>query len=175
MLYPIGQAQTTISSLQGARRSLNGVLDPWWKSAWSNIYSADNYLDLLPIGLLAFQASGQVTLSRVLSHSDLPTIVISTLYHDFVAGLLHLPSDLKESLAVARQEKCFWDKVTAFNHNVLRVSNKRERRQLHRIGSISWLVNGVSLAALMYKKGHLVACLWLASGAKAVLCIAVLA
>lgn len=146
-----------------------------FEHADSDINSADNYLDLLPIGLLAFQAAGQVTLSRVLSHSDLPTIVISTLYHDFVAGQIHLPGDFKQSLSVARQEKCFWNKVKAFNNSILQVSNNRQKRQLYRIGSISALIHGVSLAALVYKKGHLAACLWIASGVKIVLCIAILA
>lgn len=139
------------------------------------IGSVDNYLDLLPIGLLAFQAAGQVTLSRILSHSDLPTIVISTLYHDFVAGQLHAPSDFKESLAVARQEKSLWNKVKAFCHSILRISNNRQRRQLYRVGAISSLIQGVSLAALVYKRGHLAACLWLATGVKFILCVAVMA
>lgn len=143
---------------------------------YSNISRrADNYLDLLPIGLLAFQAAGQVTLSRMLFHSDLPTIVISTLYHDFVAGQFHAPSDIKESLTEAKMEGCTWNRIKAFSHSILRVNNNRQRRQLYRIGAISSLINGVSLASVIYKKHHLAACLWLASGVKSLLCIAVMA
>lgn len=41
--------------------------------------------DLLPIALLSFQAAGKVVASRVLEHTQLPTIVISVLYTDLVS------------------------------------------------------------------------------------------
>jgi hypothetical protein len=53
------------------------------------------WIDLVPIGLLAFQASGKVTASRVLQLNALPTVVLTTLYNDlmgdpglFTGGLL---------------------------------------------------------------------------------------
>ncbi|RDI81818.1 hypothetical protein Vi05172_g8188 [Venturia inaequalis] len=45
----------------------------------------DSPWDLLPIGLLSFQAAGQVVASRALECAQLPTIVISTLYADLVS------------------------------------------------------------------------------------------
>ncbi|KAF2716520.1 hypothetical protein K431DRAFT_278792 [Polychaeton citri CBS 116435] len=53
------------------------------------------WLDLLPIGLLAFQASGKIVVSRALGYNGLPTLVLTTLMCDlmgdpqlFTAGLL---------------------------------------------------------------------------------------
>lgn len=45
------------------------------------------WLDLLPIGLLAFQSAGQVVASRVLKHNALPTMVLTTLYTDLMMDL----------------------------------------------------------------------------------------
>jgi hypothetical protein len=42
------------------------------------------WTDLIPIGLLAFQASGKVTASRVLQLNALPTVVLTTLYNDLM-------------------------------------------------------------------------------------------
>lgn len=42
-------------------------------------------VDLVPIGLLAFQASGKVTLSRVMQFTALPAVVLTTLYNDLMA------------------------------------------------------------------------------------------
>lgn len=51
-------------------------------------------LDLVPIGLLSFQAAGKVVASRVLGLNPLPAVVLTTLYNDlasdpalFTAGL----------------------------------------------------------------------------------------
>lgn len=41
--------------------------------------------NLLPITLLSFQSAGKVVASRVLQHTQLPTIVISVLYTDLVS------------------------------------------------------------------------------------------
>lgn len=61
-------------------------------SSGTSSFEADedhrNYRDFIPIFLLAFEASGQVCLSRVLAVIELPTIVLSTLYHDWTADLL---------------------------------------------------------------------------------------
>lgn len=52
-------------------------------------------MDLVPIGLLSFQAAGKVVASRVLGLNSLPTVVLTTLYNDlasdpalFTAGLM---------------------------------------------------------------------------------------
>jgi hypothetical protein len=52
-------------------------------------------MDLVPIGLLSFQAAGKVVASRVLGLNSLPTVVLTTLYNDlasdptlFTAGLI---------------------------------------------------------------------------------------
>lgn len=51
-------------------------------------------MDLVPIGLLSFQAAGKVVASRVLGLNPLPAVVLTTLYNDlasdpalFTAGL----------------------------------------------------------------------------------------
>lgn len=43
------------------------------------------WLDLLPIGLLSFQAAGKVVASRMLEQSALPVVVLTTLYSDLVS------------------------------------------------------------------------------------------
>jgi hypothetical protein len=52
------------------------------------------WTDLIPIGLLAFQAAGKVVASRVLGYNAMPSVVLTTLYNDlasdpglFTAGL----------------------------------------------------------------------------------------
>lgn len=44
-----------------------------------------DWRQLLPVSLLAFQASGQVVTSRLLGMNDLPTVVLTTLYCDLMA------------------------------------------------------------------------------------------
>ncbi|KAK5132728.1 hypothetical protein LTR08_008694 [Meristemomyces frigidus] len=53
------------------------------------------WLDLLPISLLSFQAAGKLVASRMVEMNALPTVVLTTLYHDLItdpallsAGLL---------------------------------------------------------------------------------------
>ena len=43
------------------------------------------WADLIPIGLLAFQAAGKVVASRVLGYNALPSVVLTTLYNDLVS------------------------------------------------------------------------------------------
>lgn len=64
------------------------------------------WLDLLPIGLLAFQSAGQIVASRVLKYSILPTMVVTTLYADLMsdahlltAGLLEDPQRNRRAAA----------------------------------------------------------------------------
>ena len=54
------------------------------------------YLDLLPIGLLAFQSAGQVVASRVLRYNALPTVVLTSLYCDLMSDAHLLTAGLFE-------------------------------------------------------------------------------
>jgi hypothetical protein len=42
-------------------------------------------MDLVPIGLLSFQAAGKVVASRVLGYNALPAVVLTTLYNDLAS------------------------------------------------------------------------------------------
>lgn len=109
----------------------------------------DNYKDLIAIALLAFQSSGPVFFSRVLGQIELPTIVLSTLYCDFVADLYLLPSR-------------FRNKTSWYQFFV-----KGERRQLRRLFSILCLfVGGLSGGFLFTSPGGMVSALWFAAGLK---------
>ena len=44
------------------------------------------WMDLVPIGLLSFQAAGKITLSRALQYNGLPVVVLTTIYHDLVTN-----------------------------------------------------------------------------------------
>ena len=48
-----------------------------------------DFVELVPIGLLAFQAGGQMVASRILGHGEIPTTVLTSVYCDFAsdAGL----------------------------------------------------------------------------------------
>lgn len=108
-----------------------------------------NYLDLCPISLLAFQSAGQVTLSRVLGLIELPTIVLSTLFHDFTADLYGIRKSWQESTSIS-------DFV--FTH---------QRRQEKRLFSIFALFVGGIVGGEMYKSSvGMSGALWLAAGLK---------
>ena len=109
----------------------------------------DNYKDLIAIALLAFQSAGPVFFSRVLGIVELPTIVLSTLYCDFVADLYHLPTSL-------RNKKSWY----SFFCN-------DERRQFRRLGSILMLFFGGLVGGFMFRSlVGMVGAIWLASGLK---------
>ena len=55
------------------------------------------WLDLVPIALLSFQASGKVVASRMTGHIGLPVVVLTTLYNDLIAD----PSLFSFSLGLA--------------------------------------------------------------------------
>ena len=44
-----------------------------------------NWWELLPIALLSFQAAGQITESRALGVPEIPTVVVTSMIHDFFA------------------------------------------------------------------------------------------
>lgn len=114
----------------------------------------DNYLDLIPIAFLAFEAAGQVCLSRVLVVNELPTIVISTLYHDFMADALRW-----RQLWIKR--KSTWAFV------------EEQKRQIRRLACIVALFAGAIVGGFLYASpGGLVAALWTAAGTKVVVSVA---
>ena len=109
-----------------------------------------HFLDLCPIALISFQAAGQVTLSRVLGVMELPTVVVSALYHDACADIWQL----RES----------WRKAGG---NVWVFLNVQERRQQKRGACIVALFLGGVVGAMMYKSSPgMGGALWLAAGLK---------
>jgi len=113
-----------------------------------------NYKDLVAIALLAFQSAGPVFYSRVLGMVEMPTIVLSTLYCDFVADLYRLPASLRN--------KTSW---RSFFLN-------DERRQFRRLGSILMLFFGGIVGGLMFvSKVGMVGAIWLAAGLKGMMVI----
>ncbi|KAL4884812.1 hypothetical protein BJY04DRAFT_170746 [Aspergillus karnatakaensis] len=57
-----------------------GVVDPKPEDPRAPI----QWMQILPISLLAFQAAGQIVASRVLSYDELPTVVLTTLLCDLL-------------------------------------------------------------------------------------------
>jgi len=52
-----------------------------------------DFIELLPIGLLAFQSGGQIVTSRFLGLNEMPTIVLTSLYCDLVSDPHMLAKD----------------------------------------------------------------------------------
>ncbi|KAI9832809.1 MAG: hypothetical protein M1819_004029 [Sarea resinae] len=55
-----------------------------------------HWLQLIPIGLLAFQSAGQCITSRILAFHDIPTVVLTTLYCDLMADTRLFTAKWKE-------------------------------------------------------------------------------
>jgi Protein of unknown function (DUF1275) len=118
-------------------------------SSLPNPEEEDNYKDLIAIAILAFQSSGPVFFSRVLGVIELPTIVLSTLYCDFMADLYRLPTSLRN--------KTSWK--TFFRND--------ERRQFRRLGSILMLFSGGLVGGFMFRsKAGMAGAIWLAAALK---------
>jgi hypothetical protein len=114
-----------------------------------NATDKDNYRDLVAIALLAFQSSGPVFFSRVLGLVELPTIVLSTLYCDFMADLYQLPSSVR---AKASWHQFFFD---------------HQRRQVRRLGSIVMLFLGGLVGAFMFRsRAGMAGAMWLTAALK---------
>ncbi|KAJ4515820.1 hypothetical protein HRR81_001436 [Exophiala dermatitidis] len=114
-----------------------------------------NFLDLCPVSLLSFQAAGQVTLSRLLGMVELPTIVLSALYHDFTADLLAIRTSWKRSPSL-------WEFLVV-----------QQRRQGRRLACIIALFIGGIIGGEMYKsRAGMAGALWLAAGAKLAIVVA---
>ncbi len=108
-----------------------------------------NFLDLAPVAFLAFEAAGQVCLSRVLGLVELPTIVLSTLYHDFTADLFGMREAWRNSASLP-------DFVCT-----------RYRRQEKRLASIIALFTGAVVGSEMFKSNAgMSGALWMAAGLK---------
>lgn len=108
-----------------------------------------NFLDLAPVACLAFEAAGQVCLSRVLGLVELPTIVLSTLYHDFSADLF----------GIARA----WRNRTSVPNFIL----MQYKRQGMRLASIVALFVGAVVGSEMFKSNAgMGGALWMAAGLK---------
>lgn len=113
-----------------------------------------NWLDVIPIIILSFEAAGQVCLSRVLSLIELPTIVLSTLYHDYVADTL-----------TYRQ---LWRQSSSISDFIF----VQGRRQNKRLASIIALFIGGVVGGEMYKsKAGMAGALWLAGAIKGTITI----
>ena len=56
-----------------------------------------NYDDLAPIGVLAFQSAAPMSISRALGLNQMPTIVLTTTYHDLAANLWGLRESTRTS------------------------------------------------------------------------------
>ncbi|KUM60833.1 hypothetical protein ACN42_g6284 [Penicillium freii] len=101
------------------------------------------FLELIPIGLLAFQSAGGMTCSRALGYNEIPTVVLTSVYFD-------IASDPKIT-----------DKPTT---NV-----KRNRR----IGGVVCLLIGAIVGGwLSRSSGGMQSALWMAAGLKFVAAIA---
>ena len=108
-----------------------------------------NWRDTIPIVLLSFEAAGQVCLSRNLSVIELPTIVLSTLYHDWTADLLCTRN--------------LWRQSSGLKEFIF----KTGRRQNKRLASIISLFLGALIGGEMYKaKIGMAGGLWLAAALK---------
>ncbi|KAJ9615123.1 hypothetical protein H2200_001197 [Cladophialophora chaetospira] len=108
-----------------------------------------NFLDLCPIALLSFQAAGQVTLSRLLGVIELPTIVLSALYHDVSADLCSIKASWQKSSSV-------WDFFAV-----------HEKRQGKRGACVIAFFLGGIIGGEMYKSVvGMGGALWLAAGLK---------
>lgn len=121
----------------------------------ATVDTSTNFADLAPIALLAFEAAGQVCLSRVLEVNELPTIVLSTLYHDFTADLY--------GIAEA------WRKSGSIHAFFL----EGQRKQGRRAASILALFLGGIVGGEMFKsRAGMSGSLFFAAGIKGAICVA---
>ena len=112
-----------------------------------------NFLDICPVAILSFQAAGQVTLSRLLAMLDVPTIVLSTLYHDFTADLYSIRTSWTNK-----------NSITSFFLGP-------QRRQATRLACIVALFVGGIIGGEMYKsKAGMAGALWFAAALKLAIC-----
>ncbi|KAL4975215.1 hypothetical protein BDW66DRAFT_160681 [Aspergillus desertorum] len=99
------------------------------------------WMQVLPISLLAFQAAGQITASRILKFDELPTVVLTTLLCDLLVD-----PDLSAPL---------------------KANGKRNRR----IGGFLALFLGAMTAGGLSKVTEMAASLWFAMGIKLIITV----
>lgn len=113
----------------------------------------DNYIDLLGIAILAVETAGQVCLSRVMLVNELPTIVLSTIYHDLIADMLGL-------------RKCWIESESIWNFLVT------QKRQARRLACIVALFSGALIGGFVFNSPvGLAAALWLAFAIKTTIAV----
>ena len=123
------------------------------------VLTRTNFSDLAPIGLLAFQAAGQVCFSRHLGIPDLATNVLSGIYNDFSGGLWGIPRA--------------WRMKTSWKTFLLDRRPGAQNKQAKRIGAALALFAGAVIGGRMYKTTvGMVGALWLAAACKGSLCLA---
>lgn len=123
-------------------------------SSGTPLEPGDRFLDLLGIALLALESAGQVCLSRVLLLNELPTIVLSTLYHDLLA----------ESLSIMR---CWKESSARWEYLVT------QKKQIRRLACILALFAGAVVGGRVFRsRDRLGAAPWLAAGIKIVISVA---
>jgi hypothetical protein len=130
-----------------------GVISGESVAANTSSTGLSNWYDLMAIAFLAFEASGQVCLSRVTKINDLPTIVISTIYHDFIADTLNTRREWRESAT-------------------LKDFLMTQKKQVRRISCIITLFLGALVGDFIYSStNNIQGTLWLAAGAKLCICL----
>lgn len=101
-----------------------------------------DYIVLLPLGMLAFQAGGQTVISRVLGYNEIPSVVLTSTYCD-----------------LAMDEKLI---TAAPSENV-----KRNRR----VASVIMFFAAAVAGGFLTKDGDLTKSLWIAGSIKAVIAV----
>ncbi|KAL5002432.1 hypothetical protein BDV10DRAFT_120811 [Aspergillus recurvatus] len=127
----------TICILVAALLVQLGVVDPRPEDPRAPI----QWMQVLPISLLAFQAAGQITASRILKFDELPTVVLTTLLCDLLVD-----PDLSAPL---------------------KANGKRNRR----IGGFLALFLGAMTAGGLSKVTQMAASLWFAMGIKLIITV----
>lgn len=125
-----------------------------FSSGSDRIDEGNNWIDVIPIVILAFEAAGQVCLSRVLSLIELPTIVLSTLYHDYVADTLTYRQLWRQSKGVS---------------DFLFVQGRRQNKRL--LSIIALFLGGVVGGEMYKSKVGMAGALWLAAALKGAVCV----
>ena len=108
-----------------------------------------NFLDLCPVAILSFQAAGQVTLSRLIGVVELPTIVLSALYHDYTADLYTIRDSWRKSESLL---------------DFFLVQQKRQEKRLACI--IALFLGGIVGGELYKSAAGMAGALWTAAGLK---------
>ena len=102
----------------------------------------NNYIVLLPLGLLSFQSAGQIVMSRMLAYNELPTVVLTSTYCDLMFDPMLFTAPITQN-------------------------PKRNRRFI----SAVTLVLGAMLGGFLTKGGNIEMPLWIAGSTKIVLAI----